>query len=685
MRGTVTGHRRGRRAAIAALMATSALALGTPARAEQVSRDPSFAGGGGVFTVDWDNAIDQPVDVVVQPDGKIVVAGWAHVAGDDDIEVLRFNADGSVDETFGTSGEYFYDNGSSERPNAIALQADGKILVATNAGLIRLNADGTEDTAFGNDGMLAVNSISVYDVLPQADGSFVVVASVASGGDRAVDILIARYTSAGNLDTTFGTNGQTAFDSGGYNWYDSPRQVVQLSDGAFLVAGNRSTASFSGNPPSYTMAVRFTASGHVDTAFNSTGWVAFDFVDSQISAEEGRFAVADADGAAVLGAYLYHDGGALVRLLPDGSLDPGFGDEGVVFDPIELLALTRDNAGRLLAAGFGSSAEVKRFDSSGAVDTTFAQGGYESDVGPYNEAPSALAVQPDGRIVHVGMSWTDLSDSTAYDADWYIERVQLSPDPPPPPPPPPAGYWMLRSDGVVYNFGNAAHLGDPRGKVAGGRAVAIASAPDGGGYWVIDAVGHVFAFGSARYLGGAPGLPAGEEVTSISATKSGNGYWLFTNKGRAFVFGDAVFHGDMSGRALNGPVLGSVRTASGGGYYMVASDGGIFSFGDAVFHGSMGGTRLNGPVVGMAPDPDNEGYWLVGTDGGIFSFKAPFKGSMGSVRLNKPVIGMVAYGDGYLMVGQDGGIFNFSTKPFVGSLGSNPPPLPIIAVAPYPL
>ena len=78
------------------------------------------------------------------------------------------------------------------------------------------------------------------------------------------------------------------------------------------------------------------------------------------------------------------------------------------------------------------------------------------------------------------------------------------------------------------------------------------------------------------------------------------------------------------------------------------------------------------------------GYWLVGTDGGIFSFDAPFKGSMGSSRLNKPVIGMVAYGDGYLMVAQDGGIFSFSNKPFVGSLGSNPPPLPIVAVAPYP-
>jgi hypothetical protein len=51
------------------------------------------------------------------------------------------------------------------------------------------------------------------------------------------------------------------------------------------------------------------------------------------------------------------------------------------------------------------------------------------------------------------------------------------------------------------------------------------------------------------------------------------------------------------------------------------------------------------------------------------------------VHLNKPVVGMVRYADGYLMVGADGGIFDFSTSPFLGSLGANPPPAPIVSVA----
>ena len=114
---------------------------------------------------------------------------------------------------------------------------------------------------------------------------------------------------------------------------------------------------------------------------------------------------------------------------------------------------------------------------------------------------------------------------------------------------------------------------------------------------------------------------------------------------------------------------------------MVASDGGVFAFGDAKFHGSTGGIHLNQPVVGLSPTPDNRGYWLVASDGGVFAFNAPFRGSIGGVTLNKPVNGLVAFGNGYLMVASDGGVFNFSNKPFVGSLGANPPAAPIIGIA----
>jgi hypothetical protein len=245
-----------------------------------------------------------------------------------------------------------------------------------------------------------------------------------------------------------------------------------------------------------------------------------------------------------------------------------------------------------------------------------------------------------------------------------------------------SGYWMLGNDSKVYAFGDAKHLGAPA-LPAGVNAADLEATPTGAGYWIVDTAGNVYAQGDAAALGGVPAgsLGPGETVTSLSSTPSGKGYWIFTSRGRAVRFGDAVFYGDMSRVALSGPVLDSIPTPSGLGYYMVASDGGIFAFGDAKFHGSMGGKKLNAPVQSLVPDSDGAGYWLVASDGGIFAFNAPFRGSMGDRRLAKPVTGMVPYGDGYMMVGEDGGIFNFSNKPFVGSLGNNPPTRPIVAVA----
>ena len=243
-----------------------------------------------------------------------------------------------------------------------------------------------------------------------------------------------------------------------------------------------------------------------------------------------------------------------------------------------------------------------------------------------------------------------------------------------------SGYWMVGAGGAVYAFGDATHLGDaPVGRRS---AEDLEPTPTSRGYWVVDSAGHVFTFGDAPYLGGAAGLRAFEKVTAISGTPSGQGYWLFTNLGRVLAFGDAPNLGDMGATRLNGPVLDSIPSPSGRGYYMVASDGGVFTFGDAAFAGSMGATPLNAPVQSLVPDPDGAGYWLVASDGGIFSFDAGFHGSMGDTRLNGPITGMVAAGPGgYLMVGEDGGIFTFGSAAFFGSLGANPPPRPITAVA----
>ena len=293
-------------------------------------------------------------------------------------------------------------------------------------------------------------------------------------------------------------------------------------------------------------------------------------------------------------------------------------------------------------------------------------------------------------IVSYGPNWCGDLPAMFARVSTYAHWIRATSGATPPPPSAPTpgdggGYWMVGADGAVYAFGDAGYFGN--GLAHRGDHVDIEPTPTGKGYWIVTSNGNVVPRGDATYYGPTfSPVGRGETVTSLSATPTGRGYWLFTTRGRVLPFGDAPHFGDMASIPLNGPVLDSVPTSSGRGYYMVASDGGVFAFGDAAFSGSMGGRHLNQPVQSLVPDADNAGYWLVAADGGIFSFDADFHGSMGGIALNRPVTGMVASatGAGYLMVAEDGGIFAFGDVPFHGSLGGNPPPVPVTAVAARP-
>ena len=673
-----------RRLAAGVLAICMASGAAAPVAAEQAARDASFAGD-GLVTLDFDGQIDRAEAVAVQPDGKVVVAGSASIAEDLDIVVVRFRADGEADPTFGDGGMVLLDSGRSDDATALAIQPDGRILVGGSLGadelIVRLLPDGTLDPSFGDGGVLVPEVLG--DNAWIATGGRVEAIAVDPGGG----IVTAVQSSAGyerKTDLTLarylpdGTT-DTSFGAEG-------RTIVDT--------GSTAEAGYYEGPESLArlddgawavVGHRYPPGDGRDTLvvrFRADGDLDTGFNGTgwrvlDFGTDEGVAALAQPGGRVVAAARDYSGTAAMARLLPSSALDPGFGTGGVVRVGPRLETVTADAQGRIVGAGPGPSYEVARFSPDGVLDTSFNGGRYRSDVGPSTEFPTSIAVQPDGRLVVAGFAFTSGSEDT----DWMIERIALAPDPPPPPPAPArSGYWMLGSTGSVYAFGDAPHRGAP----AGVPTTNLAATPSGAGYWVVSAGGAVRAFGDAPYLGGSPVLLPGESITSISARADGAGYWLFSDKGRAFSYGTARWLGYMGLARLNGPVLGSVATPSGDGYYMVASDGGVFAFGDAVFRGSMGAARLNGPVVGLAPDPDGQGYWLVASDGGVFAFDAPFRGSMGGRPLNRPVVGLVAYGNGYLMVASDGGIFSFSDRPFAGSLGANPPADPIVAVAPLP-
>ncbi|NOX28504.1 MAG: hypothetical protein GXP35_00400, partial [Actinobacteria bacterium] len=260
-----------------------------------------------------------------------------------------------------------------------------------------------------------------------------------------------------------------------------------------------------------------------------------------------------------------------------------------------------------------------------------------------------------------------------------------------------AGYWMVDVDGRIYAFGDG-QLIVPTGARAPvtSSTVKVLENPSGVGLWVLEVNGTVHALGGAPHYGNVDtsALLAGEVPATMAATPGGKGYYVFTSKGRVLVFGDAVHHGDLVqlglAEVLRGDIVDSSALTDGSGYYMVGSDGGIFAFGAAEFAGSIPQVvagPLVSPVNGLVADPDGRGYWLVAGDGGVFAFDAPFVGSLPGVlppgtQLASPVNGLVPFGDGYMMVAGDGGIFNFSSTEFLGSLGGQVIPSPIVGVAP---
>jgi uncharacterized delta-60 repeat protein len=180
--------------------------------------DTTFAGTGYKIT-SLSEFQDTARDVVIQADGKIVVVGDKSSVGTTSFGVVRYNANGTPDTTFGPSGIRSINFGSSTTNRAYnaAVQSNGKLVVggysyttATNTdfALARFNTNGTLDTTFDGDGKVTTHfggSEEGYDVLIQGDGKIVMVGSGYVTNSR---IALARYNTNGSLDTTFGSGGK---------------------------------------------------------------------------------------------------------------------------------------------------------------------------------------------------------------------------------------------------------------------------------------------------------------------------------------------------------------------------------------------------------------------------------------------------------------------------------------------
>jgi uncharacterized delta-60 repeat protein len=362
--------------------------------------------------------------VARQNDGRIVAVGGVQPASGHGLFALaRYNRDGSLDQSFGNHGLVSTDigTGGDDLASSVVVQRDGRIVVAgyaadaTNTNyswaLARYNRDGSLDQGFGNQGLVVTSFGAGYDFADAVtldNRGRIVVAGEASPDHSTKDIGVARYRTDGSLDTSFNHTGMVITDLG--HGYASGNGVAVL-DGRIVVAG------YSSNGTDFdAVVVAYGENGSPDSHFGSAGvtWVDFgpgnDYAHA-IAVSDQRIVVA---GSATRGSTDF----AVAALDMRGHLDTHFGSGGMATIDFggddTAFGVGIDSQDRIVAAGDSASGAsdqfaVARLRSNGTPDSSFGTAGkVTTDFGQFAVA-TAMTLQPDDRIVVAGFAGDDFA------------------------------------------------------------------------------------------------------------------------------------------------------------------------------------------------------------------------------------------------------------------------------------
>lgn len=326
--------------------------------------DPMFGMGGKVIT-SMSPSQDRASAIATQPDGKIVVVGFAMNVNPShaDFAVVRYLADGTLDPSFSSDGKLTTAVSANDydHARAIAVQQDGKIVVAGDSGLgatqrfalARYLPDGQLDPTFGNAGIVTTalgGHAFIEAVAIQTDGKIVV------AGGANTEIALARYLENGQLDPQFGNGGTTITPKAGNHSATS----MALQNNGMIVVGV--------SPWGYEgfIVMRYQGNGALDQTFGQAGIATTPIVPSQYAT--ARAVSAHVKGTiVVVGTAHTGSTGAigLARFLPTGQLDKSFGKGGVVATLFKgasagAVALAIDKSKRIVVAGSASASNDTR-------------------------------------------------------------------------------------------------------------------------------------------------------------------------------------------------------------------------------------------------------------------------------------------------------------------------------------
>lgn len=419
--------------------------------------DPTFGTDGLVETYYGLYVESKVHDMLLQPDGKIVVCGTTYV-NSYDFMMIRYLPDGTLDPSFGDNGKAFIDFGNlNDFGIGYALQPDGKIVVTgysetpnyESISIARINADGTKDLSFGDNGIIyqTTGDYECFgsDVVVQSDGK-ILVAGHGIYTPQGEDFFLARYNEDGSLDTSFAGDGKVE-NINDNNSGTRPVMTLQ-ADGNILISGMGRVGS-----QQHYCTMRFFANGALDTSFSDDG-VQLTLVPGDYN-WPGNIVVQQDQKIVIAGysGYWQSEMFSIIRLDANGNPDSDFASNGIFTHSINPgLDLFQDVLiqpdGKILACGYTIGPDgtydfiAMRLMEDGSIDTTFGNNGALNQAFSYTESRAvAMAIQQDGKLLIAGDAPDFLNHHTAvarYDAgipatvaydNVFMNTLQVFPNP----------------------------------------------------------------------------------------------------------------------------------------------------------------------------------------------------------------------------------------------------------------
>lgn len=396
------------RLALVLLCATAFFSLTLPILAANPGDlDPTFGNGGVVTTTISSNSIAYAI--AIQGDDKIVVVGGSNREdgfNNGNFALARYTITGSLDSTFDNDGIVTTSIGSNGFARAVAVQSDNRIIVggSSSAGfltgssftLARYTITGSLDSNFGSSGVVttSINSNGVVNAIAlQADNKIVAVGYISLDAGFS-KIALARYTITGSLDSTFGNKGVLTTSIGNHS---RGNDTIVQPDGKIIVAGDSD-----GSGQWAITLIRYTITGSLDSTFGNSG-----IVTTPVGNDSFGRAVAILPNNKILVAGDSSVGIVVARYTITGSLDSTFGNSGIATAPFPAYnsGMIIQPDGKIIVAGGSQNAfALARFQPIGNLDSGFGNSGIITTAIGIDAGGSDVASHLNGKIVIAGAS-----------------------------------------------------------------------------------------------------------------------------------------------------------------------------------------------------------------------------------------------------------------------------------------